>query len=38
MRAGGNAALNDFLARQGVPAKVIKGAAGTTGPERVREF
>ena len=23
---------------QGVPAEVIKGAAGTTGPERVREF
>ena len=37
MRAGGNAAFNDFLARQGVPAKVIKGAAGTTDPERVRE-
>ena len=37
MRAGGNAAFNDFLARQGVPAKVIKGPPGTNDPERVRE-
>ena len=37
MRAGGNAAFNEFLARQGVPAKVIKGPPGTTDPERVRE-
>ena len=37
MDAGGNADFNDFLERQGVPPKVIKGPPGTTDPQRLRE-
>ena len=37
MREGGNDAMNEFFRQQGVPENVIKGAAGTADPSRVRE-
>jgi hypothetical protein len=36
-RTPGNAPLNDFLRRQGAPARVISGPEGTADPQRIRE-